>query len=146
MVTCNYCGREAQLVSSAVVYGGRDYGPVWHCAPCRAWVGCHPGTTDPLGRLANEELRHWKKKGHEVFDPIWKMLMRYGWKKSSARQRAYECLAREMRLLPQDCHFGMFTVEQCKRAIALCRSGRVGPGTPKREPRAQGILRQLKEL
>ena len=59
-ITCDYCGRPAQLTDSAIVYG-RSYGLIYYCAPCQAWVGVHKGTTTPLGRLANHELREWKK-------------------------------------------------------------------------------------
>lgn len=67
---CPYCERPAEfLASSARVYHGRDYGPVWACLPCAAWVGCHKGTTQPLGRLANAELRKAKMAAHAAFDP-----------------------------------------------------------------------------
>ena len=29
-----------------------------------AYVGVHKGTDKPLGRLANAELRYWKKRAH----------------------------------------------------------------------------------
>ncbi len=35
-------------------------------------VGCHPGTKNSLGRLANAELRKWKSIAHRVFDPLWR--------------------------------------------------------------------------
>ena len=68
---CPYCGRETELVDSAEIYGGRSYGMVYLCRPCNAYVGCHDGTTRAKGRLADAELREWKKRAHEAFDPIW---------------------------------------------------------------------------
>ena len=71
-VICPYCRKPAKFMeSSALIYHGRNYGPVYACMPCGAWVGCHPNTTRPLGRLANAELREMKMKTHAAFDPIW---------------------------------------------------------------------------
>jgi uncharacterized protein DUF3268 len=59
---CPYCGCKPVLENSKVVYG-KDYGLIYHCRPCKAWVGVHRNSVRALGRLANEELRHWKKTG-----------------------------------------------------------------------------------
>jgi hypothetical protein len=56
-VTCPYCGQPAIYVDSAAVYRIGSYGMIYLCRPCQAWVGVHPGTDQPLGRLANAELR-----------------------------------------------------------------------------------------
>ena len=48
---------------------------VWVCSnypKCDAYVGCHEGTTLPLGRPANARLRTLKAEAHKQFDPIWK--------------------------------------------------------------------------
>src|ERR1700677_2903088 len=64
---CPYCGGTSIFLnSSAKIYGGRDYGPVWYCDKDQAWVGCHRGTMSPLGRLANAELRKLKMNVHAV--------------------------------------------------------------------------------
>ena len=60
-VICDYCGKPAQFVDSASVYHGHSYGMVYYCPDCQAWVGVHKGTDRPLGRLADAELRRWKK-------------------------------------------------------------------------------------
>ncbi|WP_278247013.1 zinc-finger-containing protein [Agathobaculum desmolans] len=70
-VICNYCGRKAELVDSKVIYG-TSYGMMYLCRRCNAYVGCHKGTDRPLGRLADAELRYWKKAAHAVFDPLWR--------------------------------------------------------------------------
>lgn len=112
-VFCDYCGRRAEYVDSSEVYG-EDYGKIYLCRPCQAWVGVHKGSDKPLGRLANAELRHWKRNGHNVFDPLWK----YG-PFSGRRNAAYAWLAEKMGLPVEKTHFGMFDVAQCKRAIAI---------------------------
>lgn len=115
MISCDYCGKPARLVDSAIVYEGRSYGPIWFCKDCQAWVGCHRGTDKPLGRLANAELRHWKRGAHAVFDSLWRGKTRY------TRRKAYQWLAGEMGLPEEKTHIGMFDVDQCKQVIAICK-------------------------
>lgn len=130
-VICGYCSGQAKyLPSSEAVYNGRDYGPVWVCWPCEAWVGCHPDGA-PLGRLANKELRRAKMAAHAAFDPLWqhfrsaypqgrgrapfKVLRRI------ARNRAYSWLSEQLGIPGDQCHIGMFDLEQCQRVIAVIR-------------------------
>lgn len=68
------------------------------------WVGVHKGTVKPMGRLANEELRYWKKKAHAAFDPIWQAKVNQGWRKIRARSKTYEWLAKEMKLPLEHTH------------------------------------------
>lgn len=118
-VYCDYCGRRAELVSSKTIYG-RDYGhKVWLCRRCMAYVGCRKGTDKPLGRLANAELRYWKRAAHEAFDPIWQ----YG-RFRGHRSTAYAWLAQKMNLPIEKTHIGMFEVDDCKRAIRICEAER----------------------
>jgi hypothetical protein len=57
-------------------------------------VGCHKGTTKPLGRLADAELREWKKRAHAAFDPVWQAL----WQRENAGSAGYKKgMAREGR-------------------------------------------------
>lgn len=117
---CPYCHRAADLVSSAEIYGGRDFGPVWCCKPCDAWVGCHKGGTKPKGRLADKALRDAKIRAHAAFDPIWKS-------GEMARGDAYGWLAEHMGVDKRDCHIGMFDLDQCSRVVMVCdwwRDGR----------------------
>ena len=124
-VRCDYCGRQAVLVDSAEVYNGRSYGTIWLCRPCRAWVGVHKGDGKnvPLGRLANAELREAKKAAHAAFDPLWKKMMRVAdIPKRRARGKAYRWLAGELEIDAEDCHIGMFDVEQCRRVVEVCEA------------------------
>lgn len=116
-VRCDYCGDAADLVDSAVVYGGRSYGLIWYCDPCRAWVGVHKNSRShaPLGRLANAELRHWKQLAHASFDPLW----RQG---RMSRQEAYAWLQQVMGLSAEAAHIGKFDVAQCRLLVAYLAS------------------------
>ena len=129
-VICPYCQNPAvYLESSESVYHGRDYGPMYRCEPCDAHVGVHPGTTKPLGRMANKELREWKMRAHAAFDPIWQA--RFDLKRAQdpkytrgmARGGRYKKLAGLLGIERKDCHIGHFDVDQCKQVIAICQSG-----------------------
>lgn len=117
-ITCDYCRRPARLVTGRVIYPHRsDLAALrfWHCAPCAAWVGCHKtgdGTT-PMGRLADAELRRAKQEAHAAFDPLWQQ----EGNKGAARARAYRWLAQELKIPAEQCHIGMFDVDQCAAVV-----------------------------
>lgn len=122
------CGAFSVLVGGDVIYPHRPdlYGKkFWHCAPCDAYVGCHPAVgkngkggkgdgTVPLGRLAGPQLRRWKQNVHALFDPLWKS-------GQMRRKQAYRWLAEQLSIDFKDCHVGMFDVETCKRAVQICK-------------------------
>lgn len=120
---CPYCGEKAKLLeNSAELYNGRDYGPAWACVPCGAWVGCHPGTRTPLGRLADKELRQAKIAAHAAFDRLWKAkLRREGGRKKLARGAGYKWLAAQLGIEREECHIGMMDVALCRRVVEVCR-------------------------
>lgn len=128
VVLCPYCGAAAQhILSSAEIYRGRDYGPMWVCWRCEAWVGCHKGTDRPLGRLANKDLRDWKVKAHAAFDPLWKRNLEKrrqergpDYPQGAARGSGYKWLAEQLGIPQKDCHVGLFDVEMCKRVVDIC--------------------------
>lgn len=115
---CPYCASKPELVGGDVVYPHRhDLYAKWFylCRPCDAYVGCHPGTTKPLGRLANAELRKAKNAAHAAFDPLWKDGKR-------KRKEAYAWLATQIGVAGKNCHIGMFDVETCRRVVEVCRA------------------------
>lgn len=128
---CPYCQRKALYVAFP---GGaqkpypyhRDYGPVWICPPCAAWVGSHPNGL-PLGRLAKKELRDAKIEAHRCFDPLWKDWdvaypdLNAGSSKirRTMKGRAYAWLAQQMGLPVDECHIGHFDVETCHRVVDI---------------------------
>ena len=136
---CAYCGSKVELrMTSKHVYGGRDFGPVWTCSnypTCDAYVGVHKSSNQPLGRVANKELRKWKKDAHALFDPLWRLKQRReGLSKKKARDAAYTWLAEQLGIEKDDCHIGMFDVDMCKRVVDVCRPHlqrlKIGPWAP----------------
>ena len=116
-VICPYCGAKAELKDSAILYRGRSYGKVYLCSnypTCDAYCGVHKGTDVPLGRLANAELREWKKRAHAAFDPLWKT-------GGISRKRAYAIASDIMGKPVDETHIGMFDVQECKDLIAGLR-------------------------
>ena len=119
-VTCPYCNQAACLVGGDAIYPHRpDLFSLkfWRCAPCDAYVGTHKNYDDhrPLGRLANAELRGWKQRVHQAFDPLWQ-------DGQMSRSKAYSWAAEALGLPKNLTHIGMFDVETCKRLIAAAQA------------------------
>lgn len=109
---CPYCGEPSQFIDSSVIYG-KSYGMIYNCQLCDAYVGVHRGTDKALGRLADSELRYWKKQAHKAFDPIWKSgLMK--------RKAAYAWLSEKLQISPEYTHIGMMDIDGCQRVIEVC--------------------------
>lgn len=125
--TCRYCSNPAHLTRPGEAgYPYRaDYGPVWMCVPCDAWVGCHKGTTNALGGLANAELREWKQKAHAAFDPLWQAKIRRDQcSKSHARRAGYKWLSEQLGIAFKKTHIGYMSVDECKRVVEICTAVR----------------------
>jgi hypothetical protein len=116
---CPYCKDKSVYVDSSEVYP-RSYGMIYLCRPCHAWVGVHKGTNVALGRIANSELRNFKKQAHYYFDILWKRKINKGLTKKIARTKAYMWLSRELKIPAKKTHIGMFDVDQCRRVVELC--------------------------
>lgn len=114
---CRYCGSEVVFTSNAEIYG-KEYGEgkCYLCRNRRAFVGVHPGTDKPLGTLADEELRRWRKAAHFWFDQIWKKPLRI-----TTRYKAYGWLAERLGIPREHTHIGMFEKEECEKTIELSR-------------------------
>ena len=118
LVRCDYCQSEAHLKDSSVVYG-KSYGMIYICSSyptCDAFVGVHEKTNKPLGRLANSELREYKKRAHSYFDVRWKNTKF----RKGDRSSQYKWLSEKLEISARECHIGMFDVDMCKKVIQLC--------------------------
>ena len=122
---CPYCGKATEFVDSKEVYTV-NFGMIYLCRDCQAWVGVHEGTNKALGRLANAELREWKMLAHKWFDPIAidgliNQIYPVFITGMSTREKAYLWLSKEMGIKKQFCHIGMFDVEECKQVVSICQ-------------------------
>jgi len=92
---------------------------IWLCRECDAYVGTHKtdGKHQPLGTLANKELREWRKKAHAIFDQLWKYTEATKAKKKMTRTAAYQLLQQIMGKPSDQAHIGLFNVCECKMLI-----------------------------
>ncbi len=118
---CRYCGGVIKLVPAFSIYGetsakrlGLESEHIYQCQNCNARVGCHRGTTRPLGNVANEILRLKRMETHQVFDGYWKQ-------RGMSRTAAYRWLAKQMELPEGKAHIGGFEMDECQRVIDLCK-------------------------
>lgn len=128
---CGSCNRASRLTDGREIYPHRPdlaERKIWKCDGCTGRVGCHPGTTVPLGTPANAELRNARSILHKQrFDPIWKTADQTGgyrpedekarWRiRRAARTRLYAFLADKLEIDVDACHIGMFDLKTCRRA------------------------------
>ena len=116
---CIYCRKETELVSSLQVYQ-EDYGLLFLCRDCKAHVGTHNGGDQSYGTVAKKELRVLRHSCHGIFDPLWQLKVNAGSKKNKAQADARKWLADQLGIAIVETHIGMFSIEQCKKTIALC--------------------------
>lgn len=114
---CPYCGGLSRKVTGAAIYPHRQdlHKKVFYLCDNEhpaAYVGCHPGTSKPLGRLADAALRKDKSAAHAAFDPIWKS-------KKMSRGSAYKWLAKKLGIDQEDCHIGMFDRVTCRKVVSV---------------------------
>lgn len=112
---CPYCGADSVMTRGDVIYPHRPdlaEKAFWLCKPCNAYVGCHPNTRQPLGRLADESLRRQKSAVHRVLDPLWKT-------GRMKRREAYQLLADGLGIQLKKCHVGWFDLETCNKALEV---------------------------
>lgn len=114
---CEYCGGKVVLADASLVRG-KSGERVYLCTNCNAYVGVHKGTAKPLGTLANTVLRMKRQEAHRAFDAIWKI-------QGLTRSEAYEWLSKELGLPKHRTHIGFFNVEQCDKAINVCRTYKI---------------------
>lgn len=121
---CPYCSRFSKKVTGGTIYpdlaalAGLNNRIFYLCAPCNAYVGCHPGTDKPLGSLADAELRRWRQKAHAALDPLWQ----FG---PYSRTEIYGLLADYMGLSSGDCHIGYFGIAECQTVSNLMEALRI---------------------
>lgn len=109
---CPYCKGDSSYVNSKTIYGTYyiDYGMMYYCKDCNAYCGVHKGTDKSLGRLANKELREWKKAAHAHFDILWKEGIMTRWD-------AYDNLSKFLGIPRKYTHIGMFKISTCKKVV-----------------------------
>jgi len=117
---CPYCKSKTDYSkSSAEVYNGQDFGPIFICRPCKAWVGAHKDREEPMGMVCKSDDKLSRVITHAYFDPLWQPASKYQIFKT--RAQAYEMFAREMKLPPALAHIGCLTISECVKLQAICK-------------------------
>ena len=110
---CQYCKNDAVWVENKEIYG-KNYGKsymCWLCKNCDAYVGCHNNTKEPLGNLANKELREKRKMAKN----LWIQRKLGNWECDPNKKRlAYADLNI---LMGKEFHFGNSTIKECEIII-----------------------------
>lgn len=122
---CPYCNCETKLVLGESVFSNKineKPRPIYldkkfyQCInDANHYVGTKSNNLTSLGSLADTELRKLRKEGHKIFDSLWKEKKLF-----KSQKKAYAWLSEKMSLPFDFTHFGMFTNDQCQRAISLC--------------------------
>ncbi len=119
IVRCPYCGAIADLRPSSEIYGDESaVGELYVCRnypSCKSYVRACPGTKQPMGQLANGDLRHLRIVAHRSFDQIWKTGV-------MSRQQAYRWMADFFSIPLRDAHIGQFNEYRCEQLIQKCES------------------------
>lgn len=118
---CLHCGESCALTNSrGQPFTGRKRSkPYWTCQSCPdSRVGCHPGTTKPLGFAADRSTRRARGILHaRMVDPLWK-----GTRNASHNRRAiYRFMSDHLGIDVDDTHIGMFDIETCREVWRLLR-------------------------
>jgi zinc-finger-containing domain len=108
---CNYCNNDAIWCENKAIYG-KNYGKsymIYLCRPCDAYVGCHQNTKQPLGTMANKELREARQLVHNHIDKYWK---KEGWD----RKDVYSAMSFA---LGKTYHTGEADLSTCKKILSF---------------------------
>lgn len=117
---CRYCDHEVMFHDdSSFLYNGKNYGPVWACSNCDAHVGCHIGSSDPYGEVADQELRNLRRLCRKFIDYLWqKKMSRDNISKTKAKKLAYAWLEQQLKITP--CHAVTLEKDQCVEFLKVC--------------------------
>lgn len=111
---CPYCGSPAVLRSADGIYINNPRESMLYVCKnypaCDAYVRVHPGTTKPMGSLANKKLRNLRMEAHRWFDQIYMRGI-------MSKQDAYRWLSDVLCIPFLDTHIGQMGEYYCSKVI-----------------------------
>ena len=117
-VRCPYCGGSAVLRSADGIYRDNPNDTMLYVCSryprCDAYVRIQPGTTRPIGSLANRELRALRKEAHRHFDRLHSDGI-------MTKQEAYSWLAALLQAPLSEAHIGYLSEYSCNQVIRESR-------------------------
>jgi ribosomal protein L37AE/L43A len=115
---CPYCGSHTILRSADGIYKSNGAGTMLYvCSKypaCDAYVRVLPGTTIPVGSLANGNLRALRLEAHHYFDRIYQTGI-------MSRDEAYEWLSDVLQTPLSQSHIGLMGEYYCRQVINECK-------------------------
>ena len=123
---CPYCGAYAYCRPASVVYGNvsrRKDSYLYICSRwpvCDSYVGAHQNSREPLGTLANSELRHKRILAHRALSELQRQRHMKKWE-------AYIWLQAKLGLSESQTHISMFSEYMCEQTISMCRQALAPP-------------------
>ena len=103
VVRCPYCGALADLRPAAEIYHDDSRDDLLYV--CRK--------KQPMGPLANGDLRHLRIRAHRAFDRVWQCGV-------MTRDAAYRWMADYFCIPLHEAHIGQFSEYRCQQLIQKC--------------------------
>ena len=117
-IHCPYCRAKATLHPASYVYGdaAKTENLLYVCdryPVCDSYVAAHIRTKQPMGTLANGDLRNKRIQAHKAFDWMWKSGL-------MSKKQAYKWMQGKLGLSDAQAHIAKFSDYMCDRLIAVC--------------------------
>lgn len=119
-ITCPYCGAPAIYRPASMVHGNNTWQKGTHLYVCSQWPDCdsyvtaHKSSHQPMGSLANKNLRHKRIQAHQALEELRQTRHMETW-------AVYVWIQMKLKLTPDKAHIGMFSEDMCDRLIAICQ-------------------------
>ncbi len=112
---CPYCGSTVRLRSADGIYRDNSSGTqLYVCSKypaCDAYVRVHPGTTTPVGSLADGKLRALRRTAHRHFDRLHESGL-------MSKDSAYQWLAHTLQRPLSQAHIGYLSEYYCAVVVS----------------------------
>lgn len=118
---CPYCKSPVRLRSAEGIYqDNKTDAQLYVCGrypACDAYVRCHPGTTIPMGTLADGKLRRMRMEAHRWFELMCAC-------EQLNKRDAYDWLARLLYVPRSQAHIGYLGEYYCQSVMDECKKNR----------------------
>lgn len=117
---CPYCGAPAVCRPASMIHGKNTWHKGTHLYVCSRWPECdsyvtaHKANLQPMGSLANKNLRNKRIQAHQALEEFRQNRRMETW-------GIYIWIQTKLQLSPDQAHIGMFTEEMCDLLITICQ-------------------------
>ena len=129
---CPYCGSRTEFRSADGIYRDNSRGEMLYVCKrypaCDSYVRVYPGTMEPMGTIANKQLRRMRKEAHHYFDQLYT-------RNFMSRREAYLWLSEMLGLPVDQTHIGLMGEYNCQCVIDEAKKMLDGHSVKKRNKR-----------